>query len=153
MYTRDYRPEDCTEIVNLFYETVHAVNKRDYTESQLNVWATKNIDLELWNKSFLKNFTVVACEEELIIGFGDINDSGYLDRLYVHKDYQGKGIASKIVNSLEDYIKKLGVTIITTEASITAKNFFESKGYKVIKSQQVKRGNELLKNFVMEKRL
>ncbi|EGT3617281.1 GNAT family N-acetyltransferase [Clostridium perfringens] len=153
MYIRNYKPEDCREIINLFYETVHTVNKRDYTEAQLNVWATKNIDSELWNKSFLKNFTVVACEDDLIIGFGDITDTGYLDRLYVHKDYQRKGVATKIVDSLENYAKKSGVSLMSTEASITAKNFFQGKGYKVIKSQQVKRGNELLKNFVMEKKI
>lgn len=153
MYIRNYKPEDCREIINLFYETVHTVNKRDYTEAQLNVWATKNINSELWNKSFLKNFTVVACEDDLIIGFGDITDTGYLDRLYVHKDYQRKGVATKIVDSLENYAKKSGVSIMSTEASITAKKFFWDKGYKVIKSQQVKRGNELLKNFVMEKKI
>ncbi|MDZ4992610.1 GNAT family N-acetyltransferase [Clostridium perfringens] len=153
MYIRNYRPEDCKEITKLFYETVHTVNKKDYTESQLNVWATENIDLELWNKLFIKNFTLVVCIDDIIVGFGDISDTGYLDRLYVHKDYQHKGIATKIVNCLEKHVKKLGVNTINTEASITAKKFFESKGYIVIRSQLVKRQDEFLKNFLMEKKI
>lgn len=153
MYIRNYRPEDCKEITELFYETVHTVNRKDYTESQLNVWATENIDLECWNESLIKNFSIVACINDIIVGFGDISDSGYLDRLYVHKNYQNKGIATKIVNCLEKHVKKLGVNIINTEASITARKFFENKGYKVIRSQQVKRQDEFLKNFIMEKKI
>lgn len=154
MHIRKYKTEDCLEIINLFYETVHSVNKKDYKKSQLNAWANKDkIDLKIWNKSFLENFTIVAYEDKLLIGFGDINKSGYLDRLYVHKDYQGIGIASKIVNLLEGYVKNLGCTKITTHASITAKKFFENKGYKVLLAQEVNRENELLKNFVMGKNL
>ena len=46
-----------------------------------------------WNQSFLEHYTVIAEEENGIIGFGDISDTGYLDRLYVHKAYQHQGIA------------------------------------------------------------
>lgn len=36
MTLREYRPEDCAEVVRLFYDTVHTVNVKDYTEEQLN---------------------------------------------------------------------------------------------------------------------
>ena len=32
MNIREYRPEDCEMIANLFYETIHSVNSKDYTE-------------------------------------------------------------------------------------------------------------------------
>lgn len=40
---------------------------------------------------------------------------------------------------------------ITTHASITAKPFFEERGYKIIKQQEVEKQGILLTNFVMEK--
>ncbi len=40
MKLRGYCPGDCKEIVNLFYETVHSVNTRGYTEPQTNEWAS-----------------------------------------------------------------------------------------------------------------
>lgn len=83
-----------------------------------------------------------------IAGFGDIDETGYLDRLYVHKDYQGQGIASAICDCLESKISGK----IVTHASITARPFFEKKGYKVVKEQQVERQNIFLTNYVMEKR-
>lgn len=91
MQLRAYQPADCAEMAELFYQTVHCVNARDYTAEQLNVWATGKVDLQAWNRSFLVHKTIVAVEDGRIVGFGDIDDTGYLDRLYVHKDHQGQG--------------------------------------------------------------
>lgn len=55
MILREYKPRDCAIMARLFYDTVHAVNAKDYTNDQLHAWATGNIDLEAWNDSFLKN--------------------------------------------------------------------------------------------------
>lgn len=147
MKIRKYEQSDCSALAELFYHTVHAVNAKDYTKEQLDVWATGQVDLEKWNRSFQEHFTVVAVNDEIITGFGDIDKTGYLDRLYVHADYQGQGIATAICDSLEKAVSKN----IVTHASITAKPFFEKRGYKVIKKQQVERQGVLLTNYVMEK--
>lgn len=149
MIIRDYQPSDCKEITELFYNTVHTVNAKDYTKEQLDVWATGQVDLEKWNQSLQEHYSIVAIENEVIVGFGDIDKTGYLDRLFVHADYQGKGIATGICNQLEQTIQGN----ITTHSSITAKPFFEKRGYRVIKEQQVERQGIFLANFIMEKRL
>uniref|UniRef100_UPI0028AC98D4 GNAT family N-acetyltransferase n=1 Tax=Tissierella praeacuta TaxID=43131 RepID=UPI0028AC98D4 len=71
-----------------------------------------------------------------------------LDRLFVHKDYQGKGVATAICDRLEKAVQKK----VITHASITARPFFEKRGYKVIKEQQVERQGIVLANFIMEKK-
>jgi len=116
MWIREYRPADCEQMAELFYNTVHNVNTKDYTEEQVNAWATGRVDLQEWNCSFLKHKTIVAIENDEIVGFGDIADSGYLDRLFVHKDYQGIGVASAICNELEGSVKRLyyGKAIFST---------------------------------------
>lgn len=148
MMIRKYRVSDCEELAKLFYETVHTVNAKDYTEEQLNVWATGSVNLDAWNKSFTEHYTVVAVEDDLIVGFGDMDDTGYPDRLYVHKDYQNRGVAAMICNELEHVSE---ADKFSTHASVTAKPFFEKRGYKVVKEQQVERGGVLLTNYVMEK--
>lgn len=153
MSIRRYESRDCNDIIKLFYDTVHTINSKDYAEDELNAWAPKDIDISLWDKSFLKNYTIVFILDNVIVGFGDINETGYLDRLYIHKDYQRRGIAKKIVDNLECYVKKLGVDYITTEASITAKPFFERMGYKIIKEQQVEKREEYLTNYIMKKHI
>lgn len=148
MVIRKYVPSDCEYLVELFYQTVHTVNAKDYTKEQLDVWASGSVDLEEWNRTFSEHDTIVAVKDNRIIGFGDIDTTGYLDRLYVHKDYQNQGIATAICKELE---KVVDVDKITVHASITAKPFFMSRGYKIRKEQQVIRGGISLTNYVMEK--
>lgn len=145
---RAYRPEDCESMAGLFYDTVHTVNARDYSEDQLNAWATGQVDLEGWDASFRSHLTLVAEIGGKLAGFGDITGDGYLDRLYVHKDCQGQGVATALCDALEGKVEGS----IRTHASITARPFFEHRGYVVTKEQQVERQGIKLTNFVMEKR-
>lgn len=146
MLIREYISSDCEQLAELFFQTVHTVNAKDYIKEQLNVWATGNVDLSVWNNSFLEHYTLVALENNVIVGFGDIDNTGYLDRLFVHKDYQSQGIATALCDRLE-----AGFDRVTTHASITAKQFFMNRGYRLIKEQQVVRNGISLANYVMEK--
>ena len=91
MNLREYKPSDCAQLAELFYQTVHSVNAKDYTQEQRNAWATGKVDLAQWDASFREHKTIDAVENSTIVGFGDMDSSGYLDRLYVHKDYQRRG--------------------------------------------------------------
>ena len=62
MELREYRPEDCREMGELFLDTVRTVNRRDYTEEETKAWAPGLPDLERWNRSFLDHYTLVAWE-------------------------------------------------------------------------------------------
>lgn len=148
MQLREYQHSDCTQLAELFYQTVHSVNAQDYTRDQLDAWASSEVDLPAWDASFRAHRTIVATESGKIVGFGDMDGNGYLDRLYVHKDHQGQGIASAICDELERFAA--GKTI-TTHASITAKPFFQHRGYCVMRWQEVIRRGAALTNFVMEK--
>ena len=145
---RRYRPEDCPLLGQLFYDTVHTVNAVDYTPEQLAAWAPELPDMEQWNRSFLEHTTFVAETEGVIAGFGDIDGTGYLDRLYVHRDYQKKGIGRELCDALERSAGE--AERIVTHASLTAKPFFLRRGYLVKKEQQVEKNGILLTNFVME---
>ena len=147
---RIYQPPDCPGLAALFYDTVHIVNARDYSPEQLDAWAPGAVDLDAWNRSFLEHHTLVALREGVIVGFGDIAEDGYLDRLYVHKDFQRQGIATALCDALEGSVS---CAVITTQASITARPLFEKRGYRVIKEQRVERNGVFLMNYVMEKRL
>lgn len=152
---RPIQSPDLEGIVALFKETVHHVNAKDYTPEQLLVWAPHHIhhSHERW-QSLLHNIAYLAEIDNVIVGFADMTNEGYLDRLFVHKNYQRQGIASQLVKKLESLLFERGVKKITTEASITAKPFFECMGYFVVKEQNKPRpGGVTLTNFLMEKQL
>jgi putative acetyltransferase len=156
MDIRKFTDSDINQIVSLFYETVHSVNKRDYSQEQIDAWAPKDeetLKLNTWKDSMSQNVTYVAEIEGEIVGFSDMTHYGHLDRLYIHKDFQGQGIASALVNTLESEARGLGLIEMDTEASITAKPFFERQGYRIIQSQVVERRSVKLINFKMVKNL
>lgn len=150
MIIREYLPSDCTQMAQLFYDTVHSVNAADYTREQLDAWADGHVDLEAWDNSFREHFTLVACDGKEIVGFADMDENGYLDRLYVHRDYQRKGVASSLLRELS---QKVQTDEITTYASITARPFFEKMGYRVVRENIVERKGVSLRNYFMVKKL
>ena len=148
MELRPYESGDCPAMERLFCDTVHAVCRRDYAPEQLDAWAPGEVDREVWDRSCLAHHTLVAVEDGEIVGFGDMDESGYLDRLYVRWDRQGRGIATALCGALE---AACPVRPLRTHASLTARPFFEKRGYRVLRRQTVVRRGVSLDNFVMEK--
>lgn len=148
MTLRPYRTGDLAAIAALFYESVHTLCRGDYTKEQLDAWATGSIDEEAWDASFRAHHTLVAEENGVLLGFVDMAEDGYLDRLYVHPAHTRKGVAIALVNALE---AACPAAQFTTHASMTARPFFEKRGYRVEQEQQVVRRGVTLTNFIMKK--
>lgn len=119
----------------------------DYTAEQLSVWANNADSLKSKRNDLLEQRTLIAEANGIIVGFGSVDKSGCLDLLFTHRDYQRQGIATALCDELEK-----GFSVINTFASITAKTFFEKRGYSAIRSQQVERFGIKLKNFIMQKK-
>lgn len=156
MRLRPYASRDCPALAELFYQTVHRVNARDYDPEQLGAWAPERVDLAVWDASFRTHDTLIAEEDGGIWGFADLGErdgTGYLDRLYVRWDRQGQGVATALCDALERKARQLGFSAICTDASITARPFFLARGYRVIREQRVERRGVWLTNFRMEKAL
>jgi len=147
MLIRAYSPDDAEATAQLFRETVREVCKDDYTPDQLRAWVSGCDDLDAWSASLLANGALVAEENGRVVGFGDIDETGYLDRLFVHKDHQGKGVGTALCKSLEE----LASDSVSTHASITARPFFEARGYVVVSKNVVARDGERLVNYLMNK--
>ncbi len=151
MTIRSYRPGDLEEILDLFYSTVHCVNAKDYSPAQLDAWAPRDLDAAVWGDSLAAHDTVVAEENGAVVGFGDLDGTAHFDRLYVHKGCQGQGVGTGIADEIERRALKHGAKELSVEASITARPFFEKRGYALEKQQTVERNGQALTNFVMRK--
>lgn len=154
LQVRRYCSEDTAKLVDLFYETVHSVNAAHYTAEQLHAWTPmgeKEERIKKWRVSLAQNLSFVAEQKGKIVGFSDLQQDGYLNRLYVHKDHQRQGVAADLLNAAEKEAEKLGLSEITLDASLTAKPFFEKHGYETIRQQTVVRKGIALTNFKMRK--
>lgn len=146
MTLRPYRTEDFDEVAQLFHDTVHTVNAQDYNPLQLEAWAPQVNDYGNLQRALEQTRAVVAQEDGIITGFGDIDETGYIDHLFVHRNHQRQGVATMLCDELER-----GHDHLSVHASITARPFFEMRGYRVVKRQEVHIRGQVLVNYVMEK--
>lgn len=151
-FIRKLQADDIMACVLLFEEAVNFAE--GYTSEQKGVWAPKNMSYKdvRW-QTLLDHIAFVALLDDQIVGFADMEFNGYLDRLYVHRNFQRRGIAAALIRQLEICAKELALIEMTTEASITAKPFFETIGYKICQEQQKNVRGVILTNFVMKKTL
>src|SRR5271165_6942731 len=153
MIIRKFQKADLEAVLELFHDVVHTIGAKYYNSEQVQAWAPVNADKEKWLTSLTANITLVAEDQGKMIGFGDMSHSGYIDRLYVHKNYQGKGVALALVKKFEEEARKLGIAELTTEASVMAMPIAKRWGFEVVqKNNKVLRGQEFI-TYLMRKKL
>ena len=160
---RAFDPHDGETLVHLFRDTVHHVNRRDYSEAQVHAWAPEDVQVSAWIQRCLDCFTYVALVQdpagsgvspaELIVGFAQVTIAGYVDCFYCHKDWQRQGVGRQLYQTIEAKAQTLAIPRLVVEASITAQPFFRGMGFQVITLQWVSRRGQWLQNYWMEKHL
>lgn len=153
MTIRQYNDANLESIVGLFTATVRQVNIRDYSSEQVAAWAPQPPDLARWRER-LTNLTLwVAESENQIIGFCGLGADGHIDLLYVDHRFQRQGVARHLYHQVETEARRRGLPRLFTEASITARPFFEHIGFECLQAQNVDLRGVLFQNFRMEKHL
>lgn len=153
MDIRLFHPSDGPQIAQLFHDTIHHINSRDYSREQVQAWAPNDLNFRDWQRMDRDRFTAVAEEDGVIIGFAELELRGHLDCFYCHHQYQRRGIGRQLYEYIEAQALGLGLTTLTTAASITAKPFFESMGFMVLAQKTVTRRGQTFTNFAMQKSL
>jgi putative acetyltransferase len=151
---RDFRPEDSATLGRLFYDTVRAINSGDYTAEEIAAWVPA-IPAPDWAARRARTRIVLVAEDATgLLGFAELRASAsHLDCLYTRHDTQGRGVATALLRAIEVRACALGLSRLHTEASITARPFFERRGFRLLARQQVERNGIMLVNFRMEKTL
>lgn len=144
---------DAAEIKHLFQDTVLTINRQDYLPEEAADWALCGAEISHFEEIIKNQYVLVAQDSRTaIVGFASITPSGYLHSMFVHKDCQNRGIATRLLHEIERYAEDMGIKRITSEVSITARPFFESKGFVVEACQQRKAKQHLyLTNYRMAK--
>lgn len=153
MQIRPYQAGEERELWQLFYHTIHAVNARDYTPEQLAAWAPSEIDHDQWRVRIAGMNPLVCVAEETIVGYASLLVSGHVDHFYVHHAWQRRGVGARLYQTLEATAFERRLKELTSDVSITARPFFESRGFRVIRPQEVVRDGVMLRNFKMAKTL
>ncbi len=152
-------PEDLKELRQLYIDTVTNINSKDYDENQIRAWIkpwfesdTTTRDGRTFADKIIEQYFIVAVIDETIAGFASLEDNGYLDFMYVHKDFQRHGAAKKLLNELENYAYEKNIKEVNAIVSKTALGFFEKHGWIKIKEDIVEvRGAVFVDNIMIKK--
>ncbi len=152
---RSYQAEDFDTVLKMHEDTVRTINAKDYSPRQIEAWATKDeLDIASWRQALSSSYSVVAESQGHLVGFANLfMNQGYIDRLYVHKDYQRQGIARAMYNTLESKAIESNIALLTVEAAITSRPFFEKMGFQCVLEQQQKVKDIFLESFILTKDL
>ena len=154
---RGYRQDDAPGVTRLFHETVHSVNRADYSAEQLRAWSPGVPDPESWHARMSSRCTLVAERRneqgEEVIAFAELERDGHLDMFYCRRDFVGRGVGSRLYAAVEREARERGLLLIFTEASITARPFFERHGFSTLEERVVVRRGVELTSFKMQKSL
>ena len=153
MHIRPFTSDDLRSVVSLFTETVHRINCRDYTPEQIAVWAPRDTNWQRWQNRFAGLQTLVAEDAGNLIGFAAFTLQGYVDFLFVHHEYQRRGVGRALLTEVEAQLRVLEVRRVTTHASVTARPFFEAMGFVLLEQRWFEKDGVTLANFAMDKNL
>lgn len=151
---RDFQPADLPALLVVFQRAVYQGASADYSPAQLQAWAPDNPDIDCWLIR-LGRQQVFICEtgQQQIAGFIGIDQDGWIDLLFTDPVMQGWGVAKSLLRHAEHWARRQNITVLGTDASLTAKGFFQRQGFTVISQQQVRRGEMLLTNVRMQRAL
>jgi putative acetyltransferase len=150
---RPYLPDDAPLLVEIFRNSIQELTAEDYSEAQQEAWASAADDEEKFAGRLGKQLTLVGTLNGSVIGFISLEGAEHIDMLYVHPAAAGQGIGTMLYEAVEKLATARGATKLTVEASDSANDFFEKRGFVAQKRNTVLRANEWLANTTMEKKL
>jgi len=145
--------EDLADLQNIFVTSVMQTCAADYTPEQINVWVSSIEDTARWHQILTQQLVWVATWSEHLVGFATLNQGYHIDLLYVHPNFQRKGVAGVLLSAIESFAIQSGQKVIHSEVSITARSFFEKNKFEIQCEQIVYRQDIGLKNYKMIKNL
>lgn len=150
---REVHPADLDAMIELFRASVRVVARRDYTHEQVIAWAPDNIDRRDWLTRWADSRGWGAEIEGTLAGFCILGLGGHLDMMFTHPAYQGRGVATALLRRAEQFARESGIDHLHTEASITARPFFERRDFRLIAARTVSLRGQDFVSFRMEKDL
>jgi N-acetylglutamate synthase-like GNAT family acetyltransferase len=125
---------------------------RDYTSKQVERWAPDHMPAE-WTEGISQKNPFVAEHEGMIVGFAELEPNGHIDRFYCHSDWQRKGDGKQLYQAIEEEACRMKIDLIFAEVSVTAREFFLSRGFEIVLEENNIICDAPAKRFQMQKRL
>jgi putative acetyltransferase len=150
---RPFLPQDTPLLADIFRASIEELTEDDYNPAQQEAWASAADDLEAFGERLGKHLTVIATMEGSPVGFISLDAPTEIGLFHVHPAVAGRGVGTMLYDAIEKLSAARGTTHLTVEASDTAREFFQRRGFSAEQRNTVSVGNEWLANTTMKKKL
>lgn len=153
MKIRRFAAGDAPALLAVFHSAVHQTAARDYTPEQLAAWAPADIDTARWAEHMRALRPFVVEQGGQIVGYADVQPSGYIDHFFVSGQHPRQGIGARLMQRIHEEAQTLGLAELTADVSLTAQPFFAHYGFELVERREVVRDGVTIPNALMRKRL
>ena len=150
MEIRPYAETDAAATLRVFLAAVTETAAAHYSAEQIAAWvrpAERNC--AQWNAARKARNTYVATIGGEAAGFSDVGSDGYIDMMFVAPEFGRRGVAGALLAHLRGITVGAGAAELYTNASITARPFFEQHGFTVIAEQHPVAHGVAITNYKM----
>ena len=132
MIIRKFRECDAIETLECHYSAVHTFGIKNYDQSVCDAWSSeiKEERISRFLETANNAIRFVAVIDNKIAGFAEyIPEKNMLGACYVHADFSGQGVATALLECLEDDARQSGICFLKMDSSVTALSFYQKMGY------------------------
>lgn len=132
---RDYRESDALATLEIFIRAILQGARDEYTVEQTEAWLGRDVLSSGWHEARSGAATVVAELDGRVVGFADLDPTGYIDRLFTHPSATRRGVASALLTEILGRARNRGIAELSAYASALARPVFERFGF-VVESEE-----------------
>lgn len=151
VHIRRYREGEETALFEIYYSAIHLIASRDYTPEQVEAWATRSLDPELWRRKIRDINPFVAEADGQLVGYADLQANGYIDHFFVSGARPRKGIGAQLMRYLLNEAQRFGLAELTSDVSRTALPFYERFGFYVVEQRSRELRGVVIPNALMRR--
>lgn len=148
---RSFAHDDAPTTLDVFRRSIRETASAHYSGEQILAWAPMEVNEATWHERRAGARTAVAVVDGLVVGFTDVDDSGYIDMMFVDPNYGRRGIASALLDWVLAGAALRGAGVLTTHSSITARPFFDAHGFLVDEVRHPEIRGVRMTNFAMSR--
>jgi putative acetyltransferase len=126
---RRYVAGEESSLFDSYFTAIHLVASHDYTPEQVQAWAPRDLDVDLWARKMREINPVVADLNGDLVGYADVQSNGYIDHFFVSGKHPRRGVGSHLMKKIIAEAASLGIPLLTSDVSRTAQPFFPRFGF------------------------
>lgn len=148
-------PADYDQLGELMYDAVRN-GPSLYTEAQRAAWMPQPRCGEEWNARLNRQMIILGERHDTILGFMSVEPNvveanGYVDFAYIRPHAQGTGLFRTLLHNIEEKMGQIGVTHLSTDASLMAHAAFKATGFASLSEDEVGFNGQMFKRYKMDK--